>query len=84
MVSFDKILARIINNPRDVEFKLLDRLLKKHGFKRRQPGKGSSHYTYYHHELEDILTIPYDRPLKAVYVKKAIAAIQKLKGSGLN
>jgi hypothetical protein len=84
MVSFDKILARIINNPRDVEFKLLDRLLKKHGFKCRQPGKGSSHYTYYHHELEDILTIPYDRPVKAVYVKKAIAAIQKLKGSGFN
>lgn len=53
--------------------------IKRYGFKCRQPGKGSSHFTYYHEELPDILPVPKARPIKAVYVKKAIELIEKLK-----
>lgn len=82
MTKFDKLYAQIVNNPRDVNFKDLDKLLRRYGFSCRQSGKGSSHFTYYHPELPDILPIPKERPIKAVYVKQAITLIQKLKEKG--
>lgn len=39
-------------------------------------------YGYYQANLTDILTIPKAKPVKAVYVKNAIAAIEKLKEVG--
>ncbi|MCG8401970.1 MAG: hypothetical protein MJA84_10260 [Firmicutes bacterium] len=78
MTKFSKLYLQIINSPQNVKFETLDKLLRQHGFNRRQPKGGSSHYIYYHHELHDVLTIPYARPVKAIYVKKAIAVIQKL------
>lgn len=80
MADLEKLYAKIANNPKNVRFEELDKLLRRHGFQCRQPGGGSSHYTYYHPQLPDILTIPYARQIKAVYVKKAIAAIERLKG----
>jgi len=78
----DNIFRRIANNPKDVDFEELNRLLLKYRFQRRTPGKGSSHFTYTHPKLEEILTIPFSRPVKAVYVKKAISAMQKIKQGG--
>jgi predicted RNA binding protein YcfA (HicA-like mRNA interferase family) len=75
----NKLYARIVNNPKDVNYEQLDKLLLKYGFERSNPGTGSSHYTYRHPELVDILTIPFKRPVKAIYVKQAIAAIKQLK-----
>ncbi|WP_003545742.1 hypothetical protein [Desulfotomaculum nigrificans] len=77
--KISKLYAQIVNNPKNVKFETLDRFLKQYGFVCRQPSGGSSHYNYYHPELPDILTIPYARPIKAIYVKKAIAAIEKIK-----
>jgi len=74
----DKLYARIVNNPKDVNYKELDKLLLKYGFERSNPGSGSSHYTYRHPQLVDILTIPFKRPVKAIYVQQAIAAIKQL------
>ncbi|MFZ5641427.1 MAG: type II toxin-antitoxin system HicA family toxin [Bacillota bacterium] len=79
MTRFDKLYTKIANNPIDVKFSDLDNILKQYGFECRQPNKGSSHYIYYHQELSEILTIPYARPIKAIYVKQAIKAIEKLK-----
>lgn len=36
----------------------------------------------YHSKVPYILTIPKDRPIKAIYVKQAIEAIEKLKEGG--
>lgn len=82
MGTFERLYRRIINNPRDVRFEDLDRLLRRYGFQCRQPRKGSSHYNYYHSKVPYILTIPKDRPIKAIYVKQAIEAIEKLKEGG--
>jgi len=78
LTKADKLYARIVNNPKDVNFEELDKLLLKNGFKRNNPGSGSSHYTYRHPDLIDIVTIPSKRPVKAIYVKQAIVAIKQL------
>lgn len=79
MTQRDKLYAQIVNNPKNVNFEDLDKLLKQNGFTCRQPSGGSSHYIYYHPELPgDKLSIPKARPLKAVYVKEAINRINKI------
>lgn len=78
MTRLDKLFFDIVNNPKDVKFEDIDKVLRYYGFDRRQPKSGSSHYTYFHSLLPDILTIPKDKPIKAVYVKKAIEAIERI------
>jgi predicted RNA binding protein YcfA (HicA-like mRNA interferase family) len=78
VTRYDKLYAKIVNNPKNVAFRELDKLLRKHGFERSNPRSGSSHYTYRHPDLVHILTIPYKRPIKAIYVKQALAAIEQL------
>ncbi|TEB08757.1 hypothetical protein Pmgp_03653 [Pelotomaculum propionicicum] len=80
MTRRDKLYERIVNNPKDVNFEELDKLLKKNGVTRRQPSGGSSHYIYYHPELPpgDKLSIPKAKPIKAIYVKEAINLINKI------
>lgn len=70
MTKLDKLYEQTVNNPKDVNFQDLDKILRKFGFSCRKPSSGSSHYTYFHTKLPDILTIPYRRPIKAIYVKK--------------
>jgi len=76
--KYDKLYAKIVNNPKDVSFKELDKLLRIYGFECSNPRSGSSHYTYRHPDLVNILTVPYKRPIKAIYVKQALAAIEQL------
>jgi RNA recognition motif-containing protein len=78
VTKLDKLIAHIINNPKNVNFDELDKVLKHYGFNCRQSGGGSSHYVYFHSRLQDILTIPKNRPIKAIYVKKAVEAIEQL------
>ncbi len=79
MTKFSKLYAKITRNPKDVDFEELDKVLKQYGFKCRQPGKGSSHYIYYHPELPDAISIPKARPIKAIYVRQALDMIASLK-----
>jgi predicted RNA binding protein YcfA (HicA-like mRNA interferase family) len=78
MTKLSKIYAQIVNNPRDVRFEDLDKLLRRYGFEHRLPSGGSSHHNYFHPDLPEVLTIPYARPIKAIYVKQAIAAVGKV------
>jgi len=78
VTKLNKLYSQIVNNPKDVNFDELDKLLKQNDFKCRQSGKGSSHYIYHHPELMDLLSIPKTRPIKAIYVKQALAAIERL------
>lgn len=72
MSKKEKLLAGIKNNPRDVSFNDLDKLLRSAGFVRRQSRKGSSHYNYTHDLLDEILTVPKEKPLKAYIVKQTL------------
>jgi len=77
MTKREKRLARIRNNPKNVRFEELDRLLRDYGFERRQPSGGSSHYFYIcaHYRL----TVPRKRPfIKQIYVKQVIRQLEEM------
>jgi hypothetical protein len=45
-----------------------------------QPRGGSSHYTYMHPDLPDILTVPFRKPVvKRPYVVRALAAVDTVR-----
>lgn len=75
MSKFAKLLQRINNNPKQVRFEELDKILSRGGFIRRQPRNGSSHYTYTKGTVR--ITVPYDQPhIGEAYVKLAIKALE--------
>lgn len=74
----EKLLERIRNNPKDVAFDDLDKLLQWHGFERRNPG--GSHYVYSRAGATH-LTVPRARPLRSVYVRQALALLESLQES---
>ena len=76
MTELEKLLAKIRNNPRHVRFEELDRVLRRMGFERRQPGSGSSHYIYFR-QGQPPITVPYRQPhIKETYIKRAIAILE--------
>lgn len=81
LTKFDKLYAEIVRNPKDVKFEELEKLIIRFGFERRKQRSGTSHFQYTHPDLTEILTIPFARPIKSVYVKEALDAIRKLEGS---
>lgn len=75
MSKLKKLLQKIKNNPRQVRFEELDRILINSGFTRRQPRKGSSHYIYTKNASR--IVVPYHQPhIKAVYVERAIKILE--------
>lgn len=75
MSQLKKLLAKIKNNPKQVRFEELDKILIRAGFQRRQPGGGSSHYVYT--KGRAMIVVPYRQPhIKAVYVERAIRILE--------
>ena len=74
MTRQEKELERIRNNPTNVRFEDLDRLLSSYGFESRSGG--GSHYFYKKRGCRPI-SIPKHKPVKTVYVKKALALIEE-------
>jgi predicted RNA binding protein YcfA (HicA-like mRNA interferase family) len=71
-----KLLESLLNNPKDVRFEDLDKLLKAFGYEVRQPGGGSSHYVYSKKGKRMLITIPYRKPVKQCYVKQVIKLLE--------
>ena len=77
MRQWEKLLERIRNNPKTVTFEEVAKILCKLGYEQRQPGGGSSHYTF-RKPGKPPLTIPRKSPyVKEEYVKLVIAAIDE-------
>ena len=66
-----KMVKSIIQNPKDVDFERIKRLLEQFGYSCRQPKKGSSHYVF-RKEGTYPITVPKNKPVKTVYVKEII------------
>ncbi len=77
MTKKEKLLQKIKNNPKSVRFQEMDKILREVGFERRQPSRGSSHYTYNY--KDKTLTVPYNRPfVKVIYIKMALQILEEL------
>ncbi|HPG36632.1 MAG TPA: type II toxin-antitoxin system HicA family toxin [bacterium] len=66
-----KLVKEVLDNPKNIDFESIKRLLEFFGYECRQPGKGSSHYVF-RKKGTGIITVPKNKPVKAVYVKEII------------
>ncbi len=73
----EKLLEKLKSNPQKIRFEEVDKVLLSTGFTKRQPRRGSSHFTY---TLNDIMiTIPYKKPyIKSRYIKEIVDLLDKL------
>jgi len=69
-----KLIKKLIENSKNITFEELDKILKHFGYERKQPRRGSSHYTYRKPGCNSI-TIPKNKPIKKVYVKIVISEL---------
>ena len=76
MSKQDKLLDGIRNNPKNVRFETIQKVLLNHGFSETSPRGGSSHYTY--HRGMYRVTVPKENPVNAIYIKKAINILDRL------
>lgn len=68
MSKWDKLLNRILTMSDDIRFDELKKVLESYGYVMRQPGSGSSHYTF-RKENRYPITVPKNNPIKKVYVE---------------
>jgi len=69
----DKLFEAIKNNPKNVKFEDLKKILESLGY--TAVNRGGSHYVFTK-ESSISLTIPYKRPVKVIYVKQVIKIIE--------
>lgn len=77
MSRLRKLYERALRNPGSVRFDELDRLLRRWGFRRRQPGGGSSHYVYTLREIT-LTVVRHGGAVKPVYVRRVMEVLEKL------
>lgn len=76
-MSVQKLYEKIKSNPKNVSYEDIHTLMTAGGFGHRC--KNSSHHIYTHpdlHGIEDVVTIPFKRPIKEVYIKKALKKLE--------
>jgi len=76
LAKVDKQLLALRNNPKNVRFSTIRSLLLRYKFTESSPRGGSSHYTYSRGIYR--ITIPKGTPVNEIYIKKAIAIIDRL------
>lgn len=69
MSKKEKLLQTIKNNPKNIDFETLKKVLESFGYESNN--SGGSHWVFRKSGCDSI-TIPYKRPVKAIYVKKVI------------
>jgi len=69
MGKLEKLIDEIIKLDKNLRFEELVKVLIKMGYKEKQPGKGSSHYTFRKKDKMPI-TIVKDFPMDVAYIKK--------------
>jgi len=76
----ERLYEKIKSNTKDVKFEDIDKLLINYGGFIKREGKGS-HFVYKHPELkgiQDYVTIPRARPVKKVYILKALRLFEQV------
>ncbi len=77
MSKGNKLIAAMRANPRDWGIGDIERACHAAGLTCVAPKRGS-HYKITHPSISAILTVPYNRPIKPVYVRELIKLIDRL------
>lgn len=84
MSKSDKRLEKMRRNPRgDWRIEDVQVVCRAFGLDCRPPATGS-HYTVSHASQVEIWTIPADRPIKAVYIRKLVTYIDAVRATEAN
>ncbi|MCZ6156470.1 type II toxin-antitoxin system HicA family toxin [Campylobacter ureolyticus] len=75
MSKEEKLIKELENNPKNVRFEILEKLLISNGFRLRCI-KGS-HHQFTNNKI--LITLPYNKPMKRYYVKLVLDAIKDKK-----
>ncbi len=76
MSKKEKLLSAMKNNPKDVPFEDIKKLLEGYGYICHN--SGGSHFVFRKEFCEHIV-IPYHKPIKAIYVKHVLEILGELK-----
>ena len=74
MSKKEKLIQAIMNNPTNVKFEDLKKILESIGY--TAINRGGSHYVFTKEGCLS-LTIPYKRPVKVIYVKQVIKILEE-------
>jgi len=86
MARKEKLLNQIRNNPNQVRFEDIDKIMRQHGCEERHHG---SHYVYSHPQLAGVITIvrPHGKAgtqfVAPIYIKKALETLDKFEALDL-
>ncbi len=74
MSKKEKLLYQIQNNAKDVRIEQIEKLLDYYGFIKRH--NGGSHAVFIHERINRNIVIPVHKPIREIYIKKALEAIK--------
>jgi hypothetical protein len=78
--ALSKLLTKMRNNPRaDWTISDVETLCRAFNVGCQASRAGSSHYKISHPISPEILTIPFKRPIKAVYIRKLVAFVDAVR-----
>lgn len=76
MSKVDKIIFKMKARPNGIRFAEIQKVLEANGYGMKKLG-GTSHRQFIN-DKGDVITIKYENPLKAVYVKDVLKRIKKI------
>ncbi len=75
------LLERMRRNPvGDWTIKDIENVCRAHGIACNPPSGGGSHYKVSHPKVREILTIPFRRRLKPIYIRQLVKFIEAVRG----
>ncbi|MDN5849462.1 MAG: type II toxin-antitoxin system HicA family toxin [Nitrococcus sp.] len=76
MSKAEKLLARMRANPSDWRIEDLEAVARRFGIEVRKTG--GSHFVFLHPDAELAVTVPFKRPIKAIYVTQFLALVDEI------
>jgi predicted RNA binding protein YcfA (HicA-like mRNA interferase family) len=71
-----KLLERMRANPRGWRIESLETIARRHGLQVRKTG--GSHFVFLHPESDIAVSVPFNRPIKPVYIVQFLALIDDI------
>jgi hypothetical protein len=77
------VLDQMRRNPRgDWSIDDVKTVCRQNGIGCEPPRSGGSHYKVFHEGVAEILTIPFKRPIKPVYIRRLVSFVEEARLSG--